>query len=373
MKNKCQNVGWSIGNYCNAKCNHCYSWNKRKESSEILSQEEVDVIIKKLINYGVHTINFGGNEPIFTNGADLNKTMLPDIIKKLNNANIKCGITTNGFTFMHMYENYRDEFLMINDWDFSLDSSCKEEHDKNRNREGLFDNVIKAIEICKKLNIPCSIVIAGMKFNLTKSSLDGFLAMAKRYDVELRINLLKPVQKAHFALLPSVEQVYDAFDYLTNNTDFVSLSEPVIAAQMGVPTNGCPCGVSSFRIRSKINNRVPVTPCVYLDLDAGDILTSSIDDIVKSSVFTDFKKRNLSFPQKCKEMNCEVIDQCRGGCNARTFLVTNDMNEPDPYCIYNMQTKRKTQSIPIFTQNNENDRVRVHENYLCTWIGKPKK
>lgn len=71
----------------------------------------------------------------------------------------------------------------------------------------------------------------------------------------------------------------------------------------------------------------------------GDILTSSIDDIVKSSVFTDFKKRNLSFPQKCKEMNCEVIDQCRGGCNARTFLVTNDMNEPDPYCIYNMPNK----------------------------------
>ena len=136
------------------------------------------------------------------------------------------------------------------------------------------------------------LVIAGMKFNLTKSSLDGFLAMAKRYDVELRINLLKPVQKAHFALLPSVEQVYDAFDYLTNNTDFVSLSEPVIAAQMGVPTNGCPCGVSSFRIRSKINNRVPVTPCVYLDLE----------DVYKRQEQT----QSVSMSGCCRRSACET-------------------------------------------------------------------
>lgn len=371
--NKCTNIGWSIGNYCNAKCNHCYSWKTRKKSSEVLTHEEIDIIIEKLINYGVKTVNFGGNEPIFTNGQDITKTMLPYIIKRLYDENVFSGITTNGFTMMHLYENYRKEYMMVNDWDFSLDAPCKAEHDGNRNKSGLFDMVIRAIELCKRNNKPCSIVIAGMQSNLNKESLHAFLLLSKKYDTELRINLLKPVEKEHFKLLPSMEQVYEAFQYFTENTDFISLNEPVIAAQMGIPSTGCPCGIHSFRIRSKIDGRVPITPCVYLDIDAGDILTSSIDAIVNSEIFKNFTKRALLLPSKCREINCDILEQCRGGCSARTLLVTNDINEPDPYCVFLKQIQRIPLPKPIFVHKDEHDHVRVHENYLCTWIGKPKK
>lgn len=119
---KIKNIGWSIGNYCNAKCNHCYSWKTRKKSSDILTEDEVSVIISKLIDWGVETVNFGGNEPIFTNGKDVEQTMLPDIVRRLTRADITCGITTNGYTALYLYEHHRDVFLMVNDWDLSLDS-----------------------------------------------------------------------------------------------------------------------------------------------------------------------------------------------------------------------------------------------------------
>ena len=295
--------------------------------------------------------------------------MLPYIIRRLSAANIKCGITTNGFSAIFLYENNLEEFMLVNDWDFSLDAPCREEHDKNRNTKGLFEQVIKAIKICKANDRQCSIVIAGMKSNLSKKALDGFVELTKKYNTEMRINLLKPTRPEHFEMFPSAQQVYEAFDYLSKKMDVVSVSEPAIITQYGGSSNGCPCGSSSFRIRSKINGRVPVTPCVYLDLDAGDILTESIDDIVNSSVFTEFLSRKKEIPNKCKEMNCDLMNDCRGGCSARTLLVTRNANDVDPYCPYKWNYNLKEK--PAFAET-DCEHVRVHENYLCTWIGKPK-
>lgn len=372
MSNRCANVGWSIGSYCNAQCNHCYSWKNRENNSNILTHEEVEIIIEKLISYNVETVNFGGNEPIFTCGSDLTQTMLPFIIKRLHNAHIKCGITTNGFTMLYLFRHHFQEFMMVNDWDFSLDSPCRELHDKNRNCKGLYDSVIKAITLCKHYKKPCSIVIAGMKSNLDKTSLDGFIALAKHYNTELRINLLRPTQLEHFALFPTKEQVYTAYSYLSKNMDFISLSEPAIAAQLNVATTGCPCGTNSFRIRAKVGSRVPVTPCVYLDYDAGDILTQSIDEIVHSSVFKEFNRRKEQLPANCKSLNCDLIEQCRGGCAARTILVTNNPDETDPYCIYSGNQCSELSGNAITLKKSSDEHIRVHENYLCTWIGRPK-
>lgn len=367
--NKIINIGWSIGNYCNAKCKHCYSWKTRKTRNDILTKEEVDIIIDKLIAYEVKTINFGGNEPIFTQGPDASKTLLPYIINRFSDAGIICGITTNGFTACYLHDNFFDVFMKVNDWDFSLDSPCEEEHNNSRNTDA-FENVIRGFELCSKYDRPKSMAICGMNWNLNKDTLDKFLNLALKYNTEIRINILKPIEKHHFDLLPSVQQVYEQFEYLLNNTELVTLSEPVFACQVGNNACGCNCGINSFRIRSKVNGTVPVTPCVYLDLDGGDILKDSLEDIIKSDVFNKFNERRTKIPRKCHEINCDKLDQCRGGCAARTILMTGDLDNPDPYCPYiNYIDSLNELAITI---NNDDSIVRVHENYLCTWIGKPK-
>jgi len=149
------------------------------------------------------------------------------------------------------------------------------------------------------------------------------------------------------------------------------LSEPVLACLTDMDSNGCHCGTHSLRIRSKTNGRVPVTPCVYLDFDAGDILIEEMDDITSSKVFKDFACRKIDLPKKCRETDCSIREKCRGGCAARTYLVTGDFDNPDPYCPYlRNETGTAKIEIPKMAGKEHEHKIRVHDNYLCTWIGK---
>ena len=82
-----RHVGWSLGNYCNARCAHCYSWQVR-QSPRVLTRADVDRILGELVRTGVRTANLGGNEPLFTDGPDPHRTLLPYIVERLAAAGI---------------------------------------------------------------------------------------------------------------------------------------------------------------------------------------------------------------------------------------------------------------------------------------------
>jgi len=140
-----ENIGWTVGNYCNAACGHCYSWKVRKDSREFLTKSDVDRIVEQLQSLGIKTVNLGGNEPIYTHGSDISQTILPYIIRKLTDAHILVGLTTNGVSFTYLEQHHPEELLMINDIDFSLDSPFQKEHDLNRGVK-LYKTLIKAIQ-----------------------------------------------------------------------------------------------------------------------------------------------------------------------------------------------------------------------------------
>lgn len=363
-------MGWSIGYYCNAKCKHCYSKPSR-QNNLFLTKNEIDTVIDKLAKFNIETLNLGGNEPIFTNGKNITKTMLPYIIKKITDIGIKIGITTNGITASYLYKHHRNIFRLVNDWDVSFDSPFKNEHDKNRSIK-IYDLAIKTLEIFTKENIPKAIVYCLMNWNCDLPHLSALLKLAKRRKAEIRINSLRPVLSEHIHLFPTPLQFYESFNYLIKNTSSIIVSEPLIAALCGIKVKGCPCGTFSMRIISKTKDgRVPVTPCVYLNSFAvGNILKEKIETICNSKLFKEIKNRNEKLPVFCREVNCEYSEVCRGGCAARAFLVSGDLNKPDPYCPKVL--KQKGIDILDFPKIQvEKSGTRVHENYLCTWAGKP--
>ena len=198
------------------------------------------------------------------------------------------------------------------------------------------------------------------------------LEVAREYDAEIRINPLKPTENHHKNLFQTTEQFYSTFNYLIKNTNPVVLGEPLLAASCNYRGDGCPCGITSMRINSKTpEGKVPVTPCVYLHaFKFGDLLTQDIFEIVNSEPFQTMRKRNKKIPRQCKNLDCEFIDSCRGGCAARAFLINGTVESPDPYCIKIAQAKGI--AIPEFPKKSPyHEGVRVHENYLCTYIGKP--
>lgn len=366
-----KNVGWSLGNYCNAKCQHCYSWRVR-QSEGILSKNDIDTIIHKLSILGVETLNLGGNEPIYTDGSDTRKTTLPYMLEEIVKKNIDVGVTTNGITAVVLHRDYNEAFKLVNDWDISLDSPFKEEHNKNRGGN-LFDLAIKALEIISEYGTPKSIITCGMSWNLDRQHLDGFLEIAKKYDAEFRINTLKPIETHHFNQLPTPKQYFEVFKYLIDRTDQVVMGESILAALTGHSVYGCPCGTSSMRIHSKTpDGRVPVSPCVYLhNYKVGDMIKDDVFDIVNSSSFKEMRKHTREIPDACREKNCSLINVCRGGCAARSVLINKNLCLRDPYCP--IDASESGVIIPQFPKVVVgHEGTRVHENYLCTWIGKPK-
>lgn len=184
------------------------------------------------------------------------------------------GITTNDMTFHYLYKKHPNILKMVNDIDFSLDSPYKAEHDNNRGA-ALYDSVINAVKRCVAFGIKCSIITCGMRRNLTKQYIDDYLSIVAALGCELRINMLKPVEGALMAEMPSREQFYNAFRCLISNTECITLGESCIASLAGQGSAGCPCGRYSFRINAKTKNgTVPISPCVYLhDFRSGDLET----------------------------------------------------------------------------------------------------
>ena len=95
----------------------------------------VDRIVGELVRLGVKTVNLGGNEPLFTNGLDTRRTLLPYIIETLAETGIRVGLTTSGISLIHLEKQYKRALRLLNDIDVSFDSPYPQEHDANRHDE----------------------------------------------------------------------------------------------------------------------------------------------------------------------------------------------------------------------------------------------
>lgn len=369
-----KNVGWTLGNYCPHKCKHCYSMSARKPGAN-MTTEIVDRIIDQLAKNNVETINLGGNEPIFTNGPDISKSLLPYIIERLDSYGLSAGITTSGDTLLYLYEYRPDIFKKINDFDISLDSPFKEEHNLNRG-DDLYDDAIHCLDICKKTGKPHSIIMAGMNWNFTEKHLSALINLCKKYDAFVRINTMKPLNSYQMKYVMSIEQFYNGFQYLMQHCDNVENGESVLRTALGMNnTKRCPCGISSFRIHSITpDKKIFVSPCVYMHdyKSSKDLLTNELSDIINSDEFKVFRQRNANPEMLHGCAGCDKANICGGGCAARSYLFNAVQTGKksflckDPYCPKDYQYNFNAEQDTVKTQRL------VHMDYLCTWIGKVK-
>lgn len=373
-KKEIKNIGWTLGNDCPCKCQHCYSMSVRERGMN-LTMEIVDKVINQIEKIGVETVNLGGNEPIFTNGLDEKKSLLPYILKRLNSRNIKVGITTSGISLLALKNIFPECLPLINDVDISFDSPYEEEHNRNRGGD-IYKYAIEALNVCKENCIECGIIMCAMNWNFTKERIDELIKIAKKYDSNIRFNIIKPINKEQLQLVPSKEQVLSNYKYLFELCNTIEISEPVLAAITNTDkVQGCACGTYSMRINSITpDGRIPVSPCVYMhDFRVGDLLTDDISDIVNSEQFNIFSERKANYKkiEDCKK--CDMGEICRGGCFAMAYTYhkckdgVEDVYVKDPFCFKDINTNLDAIELEKCTKQL------VHENYLCTWIGKPKK
>ena len=139
--------------------------NARQKGAD-MTVEMIDRVVDQLAINGVETVNLGGNEPLFTNGANPEATLLPYIIERLTDAGIIVGLTTSGITILRLYRDHRAAFDRLNDVDVSFDSPDQEEHNRNRGAN-IYHQAVEALEICQRHDKPHTAIMCGMNWNFT--------------------------------------------------------------------------------------------------------------------------------------------------------------------------------------------------------------
>jgi len=315
-------IGIGLTNRCNLNCEHCYS---RKMAGRTFTLDDVRKVLTVFPK--LESVNFGTGESIFNNQFE-------EIVDLFHSKKIKMAITSNGLSINKMKEDTLSKF---EDIDISIDFPKADLHDKWRGREGLFADATKAIKRCKKFKINVSIVAVLMANNF--DYFPGFKKLLDKYDVNLRINLYKPVNKDQFT--PSYSQFWTTIKAISENFEIVSCSEPILSLVWNEMSNGSKCG-NSLRIHSDGE----VLACVY---------------VKNNDNYKKFNHDKKILPSFCE--GCIVSKKCMGGCYGRR-LIENRKSLPDSFCPFFYGKEKPSIHFKKYKQAKD----LIHSSYLCTII-----
>jgi radical SAM protein with 4Fe4S-binding SPASM domain len=295
-------LGLGLTNECNLACAFCY---RDPTRTDRLTLDQVKAVMERL---PVRSVNLGTGE----NG------MHPDfkaILTYLRTRRAKLTITSNG----HSVEVLEDsELRAFHDIEFSLDYPTQAEQDAQRG-PGNWELIQQQANRCVRLGVPVTIVAVMMKSNYWR--LADVARVAKKFDAPLRINVYQAVRSDVYAL--GYEEYWEGFRRLFEETDVISISEPLVRAMAGLPPLRGGCGVSTVRVTP----RATAQPCVYWP-GLGEPLSELISagtEILSSAPF----EQARTLPRACEP--CEFRESCHGGCAGRRRL-QGALLQPDYYC-----------------------------------------
>jgi radical SAM protein with 4Fe4S-binding SPASM domain len=296
-------LGIGLTSDCNLSCSHCY------RDQDRVYNLTLDDIKKVCESIEISAVGFGTGE----NG--LNPQYF-EILEYLNAKQIKLTLASNGYTLSIT----SDEVLKyFGDVEFSVDFPDQERHDRFRG-QGNWKTVMDSIERCRRLGIRVSVLAVLM--NLNCKDLGSIAQLAFSYGADFRVNVYQPVYTDEF--MPSFDQYWQAFESLFDQTEIISVTEPLVNTFLGLNgLSGTPCGGRSMRITP---DRF-LKACVYWpdpDLTIEDLVEKK-ENIFQSVHF----KKTHNIPKFC--LSCEHVRNCGGGCAARRLL-RRQFENPDEYC-----------------------------------------
>ena len=328
-------VAWNLTKRCNLACAHCYisagSWHTADDE---LSTDECLRILDEILDVNPHPML------ILTGGEPLLRDDLEVLAERASGRGATVVVGTNG---TRLTDERIDSLLAagVKGVAVSIDSLRPEYHDRFRHGGGALRDTMAAVERCSAHGLDFVIqttVTSGNRHEI--ANLAGWSAEAGA--VSFNVYFVVPTGRAEFMQGMSPEENDDVLRELVELEGTYrgrmmvrSKCQPQIMRHVvqGDPESPllnyetrCPCGVHYVRITPEGK----VTPCPYMPVVAGDLLTQSFQEIWESSpVFTRLRSGKLG--GRCGR--CEYREVC-GGCRARAYADSGDFMGPDDSCAY---------------------------------------
>jgi len=328
-------VAWNLTKRCNLACAHCYisagSWHATDD--ELLTNECLR-ILDEILDVNPNPML------ILTGGEPLLRDDLETLAKRASDRGATVVVGTNG---TRLTEERIDSLMEagVKGVAVSIDSLRPEYHDRFRHGGGALADTMAAVERCAAHRLDFVIQTTVTRGNI------GEIADLARWSAEagavsFNVYFVVPTGRAKdmtgmspkendtvLQELLSLEQEYRGRMMVRSKCQpqlmrHVFLRDPD-SPLLNYETR-CPCGVHYVRITPEGK----VTPCPYMPVVAGDLLTQSFREIWEDSpVFGDLRSGELS--GRCGR--CQFREIC-GGCRARAYADGDDFLGPDESCVY---------------------------------------
>ncbi len=343
-------VVWNYTNACNLRCQHCYQ-SASKPLADELNLDEKRNIIDQLAENDVVSLAFSGGEPL----------MAPDFFETASYAsqnNMYVTLATNGTL---LTEKTVDKLVKsgVKYIEISLDAATPALHDDFRGIEGAWKRTLEGIKnavMSDELFVCIASTITQHNFKEVNALIDLAEKLGtKRF---LAFNFIPTGNATNIKdmdITPAMREelleiLYErlkkgGFEVMTTAPQFsrvcMSRSKNIIASahfgtyetsdktQMLADFIG---GCGGGRLYCAIQPNGVVTPCVYIPIEVGDLRTERFIDIWDNSPTLKELRTRDNLLDNCGK--CDFKNVC-GGCRARAYAYTGNLNGADPGCIRN--------------------------------------
>lgn len=317
---------------CNMRCKYCFyvdeMQNRSQESFGMMSEETLENVIKKAMEYAGEEVTFAyqGGEPTLR-GLDFFKKAI-ELQKKYNTKSLKVynALQTNGYAIDDDWCKFfaENKFLL----GLSIDGKRKT-HDENRkdaNGNGTFLRCLETADLFDKFHVEYNILTVVNRQTATKIRRIYQEYEKRGFHYQQYIACLDPLfeetGKQPYSLTP---QLYGDFlvelfqmwydDWKAGKEPYIRTFENYIRILLSVPPEACEqngvCGCQNV-----IEADGSVYPCDFFMLDAyrlGNLNTDSFEEIADVRKKIQFVEHSVNHSESCKA--CEYFGICRGGCN----------------------------------------------------------
>jgi AdoMet-dependent heme synthase len=356
-------VIWEVTRACQLKCVHCRADAQLTADPRELTHEEGINLIDQIYEMDNPMLVFSGGD-----------CMMREDLFELADYAVKKGMrvsmTPSATPNVTKEKMQRAKEVGLSRWGLSLDAPTAEIHDKFRGVPGSFDLTIEKIKYLNELGMPLQINTVISRYNYDhleemsklveelgavmwyifllvptgRGQMDACITPAEHEKVFRWLYQLsktapydiKTTAAQHYRRVVLQEKARDHViekgdiryeDSIT--TDFASMHDGLKRA---------PKGVNDGNGFAFVNHIGDVMPSGLLPIVGGNIRETPLAEIYREAkVFKDLRQPD-NYKGKCGV--CEYNKIC-GGSRSRTYAVTGDYMESEPFCVYVPQAMRK--------------------------------
>lgn len=356
-------VIWEVTRACQLKCVHCRADAQLTPDPRELTHEEGINLIDQIYEMDNPMLVFSGGD-----------CMMREDLFELADYAVKKGMrvsmTPSATPNVTKEKMQRAKEVGLSRWGLSLDAPTAEIHDKFRGVPGSFDLTIEKIKYLNELGMPLQINTVISRYNYDhleqmsklveelgavmwyifllvptgRGQMDACITPAEHEKVFRWLYQLsktapydiKTTAAQHYRRVVLQEKARDHLiekgdiryeDSIT--TDFASMHDGLKRA---------PKGVNDGNGFVFVNHIGDVMPSGLLPIVGGNVRDTSLAEIYREAkVFKDLRQP-ANYKGKCGV--CEFNKIC-GGSRSRTYAVTGDYMESEPFCVYIPQAMRK--------------------------------